>query len=167
MLANLILLAQQQMPDFPAEMPDAAAGALAAFGLVFMLFVALVGIAIWILVLYLVFSCFQRIPARHRQMEPWQVWLLLIPLFNLVWIFFVFPKLAKSYQSYFAEQGRTDVGDCGEKIGLWYAICAVASVPTSCIPVLNFLVSIAALVLLIMFLVKALTLKGQIPPGTA
>jgi len=30
MLANLLLFAQQEMPDFSAEMPDAAAGALFA-----------------------------------------------------------------------------------------------------------------------------------------
>ena len=73
----------------------------------------LIGMAIYAALLYLVFICFKRIPIEHRQMEPWQVWLLLIPLFNLVWNFFVYPKLAKSFQSYFAAQGRADVGDCG------------------------------------------------------
>ena len=124
MLANLLLFAQQEMPNFSGEVPEAAilGGLLFVIGVV-----ALVSLAIGIVILYLIFSCYQRIPERHRQMEPWQVWLTLIPIFGIVWIFFVFPKLGKSYQSYFAEQGRTDVGDCGEKVGLWYAICVVAS----------------------------------------
>jgi len=160
MLANLLLFAQQEMPDFSAEMPEAAF----LGGLLFFFFIMfLVGLAIAVVIAYLIFSCYQRIPARHRQMEPWQVWLMLIPLFNLVWVFFVFPKLGKSYQSYFAEQGRTDVGDCGEKVGLWYAICVVLS----CIPCVNYIAGPAALILLIIFLVKVLTLKGQIPEGAA
>ncbi len=160
MLANLLLFAQQDMPDFSGEVPEAAI----LGGLLFVIFIAaLIGLAIGIAILYLVFSCYQRIPAQHRQMEPWQVWLLLIPLFNIVWNFFVYPKLAKSYQSYFAEQGRTDVGDCGEKISLWYAICAALA----CIPCVNYIAGPAALILFIIVLVKAWTLRGQIPEGTA
>ena len=157
MLANLLLFAQQ---DFSAEVPEAA-----ALGVILFMVgvICLVSLAIGIVILYLIFSCYQRIPERHRQMGPWQVWLTLIPLFGIVWIFFVFPKLGKSYQSYFAEQGRTDVGDCGEKVGLWYAIC----VALSCIPCVNYIAGPAALILLIIFLVKVLTLKGQIPEGAA
>ncbi len=165
MLANLLLFAQQQMPEFGGEMPDAAVGgALAALG-IFLLFIVLAILAVYIVILYLLFSCYQRIPAQHRQMEPWQVWLLLIPFFNIVWNFFVFPRLAKSYQSYFAEQGRTDVGDCGEQIGLWYAILGAAGLVAGFVPCLGPIVGLTSLILLIIFLVKALTLKGQIPLG--
>lgn len=166
MLGNLTLLAQQM--DFSQDMPSDAAmgGAIAALG-IFLVFIVLAVLAIWLVILFLLFSCFKRIPAQHRQMEPWQVWLLLIPLFNIVWVFFVFPKLGKSYQGYFAEQGRTDVGDCGEKIGLWYAICVAANIVLSWVPCLGGIIALASLVLLIMFLVKVLTLKGQIPVGTA
>ena len=158
MFAHLITFAQQA-PDFGGEVPPEAAAALAVVFVVAML----VGLAIAILLLSLVFICFTRIPARHRQMEPWQVWLLLIPLFNIVWNFFVYPRLAKSFQSYFAEQGRTDVGDCGEQIGLWYAICTALCI----IPCVNYIAGPAALILWIIFLVKAMSLRGQIPVGAA
>jgi len=160
MLAKLLLLAAEfpTTPDFGRQPGVSPEGWLAGM-MVVILIACLIGLAIAIVLLYLVFSCFQRIPAQHRQMEPWQVWLLLIPLFNLVWNFFVYPKLAKSYQSYFAQQGRTDVGDCGEKIGWAYAICAAICI----IPCVNYIAGPAALVLWIIFLVKALTLKGQIP----
>lgn len=91
------------------------------------------------------------------------VWLLLIPLFNLIWNFFVYQKLPDSYKSYFSSQGRTDVSDCGKGIGLAYAISAAACI----VPCLNYLAVPAALVLLIIFLVKAMGLKNQIPEGLA
>lgn len=164
MLAKLIL-AQQQF-DFGRQPEPLPTEALAGM-MVIIVIAFLIGLAIAVVLLYLIFSCFQRIPPQHRQMEPWQVWLLLIPLFNLVWNFFVYPKLARSYQSYFTEQGRTDLGDCGEQLGLWYAICAAAATVVGIIPCLGMILGpvagIAALVLWIIFLVKALTLKGQIP----
>lgn len=158
MLAKLLFAQQDFNFDF-GQQPDVVAEGLLAGIMFIVLIVCVVILAIYVAVCYLTFICFQRIPPQHRQMEPWQAWLLLIPLFNVVWNFFVFPKLAKSYQSYFAEQGRTDVGDCGEKIGLWFAICYAVCV----IPCVNYVAGPAALVLLIIFLVKALNLKGQIP----
>ena len=170
MLTNLTLLAQE-MTEFTAEMPHVAAGALLAGILVAMLVGILIGVAIAAVVAYLLYRCFQRIPAQHRQMEPWQAWLLVIPIFNVVWMFFVFPKLAKSYQSYFGQQGRTDVGDCGEKIGFACAVCYAVSLVGGFVPCLGMIVgpiaALAGLVLLIVFLVKALTLKRQIPEGAA
>lgn len=91
------------------------------------------------------------------------VFLLLIPCFNIVWNFFVYPKLADSFASYFRAQGRTDVGDCGRGIGMAYCICAVCGV----VPYLGLLAGLAALILWIIFLVKAADLKGQIPEAGA
>ena len=155
-MAISMLLGQQELP------PEVGAGILAALGIFLFIGIA-IGLAIAIVILYLLYSCFERIPPQHRQMESWQVFLLLIPCFNLVWNFFVLPKLARSYQSYFAEQERTDVGDCGEQIGLWYAICTVAGI----VPLVNYVAAPASLVLGIIYLVKVLTLKGQIPPQQA
>ena len=147
------LLGQQEMP------PEMAAGFVAVIIGVFFVLVV-VSVVIGAIVSYLLYSCFERIPPQHRQMESWQAFLLMIPCFNIVWNFFVLPKLARSYQSYFAEQGRTDVGDCGEQIGLWCAICYVVAL----VPMLQYIASPAALILGIIYLVKVLTLKGQIAP---
>jgi hypothetical protein len=85
-------------------------------------------------------------------MEPGMVWLLLIPIFNLVWIFFVYIRLAKSFQNAYAAMGRNDQGDCGEKLALWYCISYVVC----CLPPVT-------LVLLIMTLVKFAGLKNGLP----
>ncbi|MDH7503268.1 MAG: hypothetical protein QHJ82_11245 [Verrucomicrobiota bacterium] len=118
-----------------------------------------VSIAIGVVICFLLMSCFKRIPAAHRKMEPALVWLLLIPGFMIVWNFFVFPKLSESYLSYFTAQGRSDVGDCGRGLGLAYAVCCVCSM----IPYIGILGGLAALVLLILYLVRAFELKRQMP----
>lgn len=117
-----------------------------------------VGLVIAVVICIVLSGCFQAIPDEHRQMQPGMVWLLLIPCFPLVWNFFVFLKLSKSYQSYFAAQGVDDVGDCAEKIGLWYAITVACSI----IPCVNYIAGPASLVLLIIYLVKAVELKKRI-----
>ena len=140
--------------------PDAGllAGAVVGlFGVIFCCGVVVI-LALHVLICYLLYNCFNAIPAAYRKQEPGMVWLLLIPLFHLVWNFFVYPKLAESYQAYFAAQGRTDVGDCGRQIGLVYCILAACSL----IPYAGVLTGLGALVLLVIFLVKAYELKNKI-----
>lgn len=140
---------------------DAAAGITAAAIFAFVLVVALVILAINVIVCAVLHGCFKRIPAEHRRLEGGLVWLLLIPCFNIVWNFFVFPRLAQSYQSYFRAVGRNEFGDCGAGIGWAYAGCMLgACLP---VPLLPFGIGLAALVLLVLFLVKAVQLKGQLP----
>lgn len=145
-------------PNFGGdEMPvGAQIGMLIAF-----VVVILISLAINVVVLYLLMTCLQALPPAYRQMEPGMVWLSLIPCFNLVWNFFVFTRIPKSYQTYFQAQGRNDVGDCGAGVGLAYAICAAVCI----IPCINYIAGPAALVLLIIFLVKVLGLKKQIKFG--
>jgi len=105
----------------------------------------------------------KEVPSEYRVMEPGQVWLLLIPCFAVIWNFWVFQRVPQSFHNYFASQGRTDFGDCGGQLGLWYAICGVGSV----VPCLQFVAGPAAFVLLLIFLVKILELKKQIHSGAA
>jgi hypothetical protein len=143
-----------QLPtDFSNEPPPevsgaAIAGALACYGVFFLIL-----LAVYLFVVYLLYTCYQRIPAQYRLMEPGQVWLMLIPLFHIVWQFFVVIRLSRSFQQYFAAKGRTDVGDCGESIGLWGMIFNLIG----CAPV--------GFILWIIYLVKVTGLKNQIPEG--
>jgi hypothetical protein len=123
-----------------------------------------VGLAISILVCFLIYNAQAALPPQFQRIPAGQVWLLLIPLFNLVWNFFVFPRVSESYQTYFNSQGRTDVGDAGRGLGVGYSICAAITViPCPCV---GGIAGLAALVLLILFLVKIYGLKAQIgSPG--
>ena len=86
-----------------------------------------------------------------RTMEPGMVWLLLIPLVNLVWHFFVVMGLAKSLGNEFARRGvQSSEAAPGQSIGMAMCICMCCSI----IPLLGFLASIGGLVLWIVYWVK-------------
>ena len=118
-------------------------------------------IAILVLICLGLSGFLKALPPEFRLMEPGMVWLMCIPCFNIIWIFFVYPRIARSYQNYFRAQGRYDVGDCGESVGLWYCICVVLSA----IPCVGVIASVAALVLMIIYFVKLFGLKGQVRAG--
>jgi len=115
--------------------------------------------AVNIVLIFLLYNDFTHIPRGFRKLEPSLVWLLLIPCFNLVWNFFVFPRMSDSFKAYFDSIGDTSVGNCGRDLGLGYAICSAASM----IPFVGCLTGIASLALFIIFLVKANELKNRIP----
>jgi hypothetical protein len=159
-------------PELYAQHADReAAQAMAAMMAVFFM-MAIVAVAISLAILavvaWLISGCLKAIPPEHREMEPAMVWLILIPLFNVVWNFFVLPKTSRSFQRYFAAKGRTEFGDCGEKIGLWCAICGAASLALQLVFRLNFVVGpvvgLATLALLIIYLVKVMGLKQFVTP---
>jgi hypothetical protein len=134
--------------------PDAAAvGVMAIAVMCALVFIAIMWAA-HVLICYLLWNDYKRIPAQYRKLEPGLVWLLLIPvpLFQLIWNFFVYLRLSDSFKAYFDSTGRQDVGDCGRNLALWYCILVI-------IPCLN----IVALILLILYLVKANDLKNRIP----
>lgn len=122
-----------------------------------------IAIAVSIVLCILFKKNYEAIPEAYRKMEPGKVWFLLIPLFNLYWIFVVVLGLSDSYKAYFDAQGDTSVGDCARGIGLAYAICTVCSV----IPCLNYVTGPAALILLIIYLVKVFGFRSRILEGGA
>jgi hypothetical protein len=141
------------------QMDETAIIAIAAVYGVILLGVLLFAIAVSVVIILLISTPLKAIPDEYREMEPGKVWLLLIPLFNIVWNFFVFTRVPKSFQNYFAAQGKNDFGDCGEKLGMWYAICVACFI----IPCVNYIAGPASLVLVIIFLVKIWDLKKQLP----
>jgi divalent metal cation (Fe/Co/Zn/Cd) transporter len=106
----------------------------------------------------LAFIVLNRVPPPCRTQTPGLAFLLLIPLFSLVWMFFVHPKVASSLQNYSEANGVLSHGDCGANLALWLCICAVCEI----IPGVGILSGIAALVLLIIFYVKAFEISSSI-----
>jgi hypothetical protein len=133
------------------------------FGLLVVVVMLVVALAVGVLVCYFLYQAARQIPAEHRKLGPSSVFLLLVPLLNVVWLFIVVIKLSESFQSYFSAQGRTDAGDCGYAIGLGWAIAVVCAV----VPVVNVLAGPAALILMILYLVKVTQLKALVTPQIA
>lgn len=156
------LLAQSSYSNYNSGAPSSTGGPDdAAFFVVFiviMLIALVVGLAIAIVINLLLQAPLKAIPQEHRQIEPGQVWLLLIPIFNLFWAFKVFLAIPDSFKSFFNSIDRHDVGDCGRTIGMWYAICVLCSI----VPCVNYIAGPASLVLLILFLVKMHGYKDEV-----
>jgi uncharacterized membrane protein len=123
-----------------------------------------IGIAIGVFICYVLYQAAQKVPSGYQTLAPASVFLLLVPLLNMVWLFVVVIKLSESYQKYFAAQQRTDTGDCGRAVGLAWAIASVCVV----VPLVNVMAVPASLVLMILYLVKVSALKQLVtPPATS
>jgi Domain of unknown function (DUF4328) len=120
-----------------------------------------ISLAIYLLVAWLIYRVNEALPAEHRKTESWQAFLLLIPLFNLVWNFIFLARVSAGLQSYFQSRNDTAAGDCGAAIGLWFSICAIGS----WIPIASCVAAPAAIVLLIIYLVKISGLRTRVLAG--
>ena len=96
-MLHLTTLAQASPQASPSEELVALGVILFAIG-----FMLLVTLLVYLIVAILLYGCLSRVPQEYQRMKPGLVFLLLIPLFNLIWNFFVFLRIPESYQAYFA-----------------------------------------------------------------
>jgi hypothetical protein len=86
-----------------------------------------------------------------RTMEPGMVWLLLIPIFGIVWHFLIVTNMAKSLAAEFARRGVPSPEPTpGQPIGMAMCICICCGI----IPFLGILASLAGLALGIVYWIK-------------
>ncbi len=133
-----------------------------AFGATFFIIVAIaliIGIGINVLYLLTLHRTLDQVNPDVRKMPPGQVWLLLIPLFNLVWMFIVAARISDSLALEYRRRGiQTDSDRPGYSLGLTLAILQVCNI----IPGLNYLASIPYLVIWIIYWVKMAGFKNQL-----
>lgn len=111
-------------------------------------FIGIVPVIFYILSLQ---NTFKEISISNRKMEPGNVWLMLIPLFGLVWQFFIVDRLADSLKAEFATRNIVvDEDRPGYSIGLTYCILFCCGI----IPVLGALASLGGIVCWIIYWVK-------------
>jgi hypothetical protein len=123
------------------------------FGGALMLVLVGVGIGITVAILYLLTlqNTLNAISPENRQMPPGQVWLMLIPLFGMVWQFIMVNRIADSLKAEFQKRGiHSDEERPGFGIGLTYCILNCCGI----IPFLGVLASIGGLVCWIIYWVK-------------
>jgi hypothetical protein len=85
-----------------------------------------------------------------RTVAPGLVWLLLIPLFNLIWNFIVVVAISKSLHNEFLNRKMNESPTPGQGVGL--AMCILSVV--SAIPYLRAPVGVAMLICWIIYWVK-------------
>ena len=114
----------------------------------------LIGCAIFLIpfIFYLLTlqKALNRCSPENRAMNPGMVWLTLIPLFGLVWQFFVVINVAKSLGAEFQKRGMAEEPQPGKTLGLVTCILSCCGI----IPFLGILCSLGALVCWIIYWVK-------------
>ena len=115
-------------------------------GLLFLCVIA-VGIA-WIAYLYTVLN---KCSPQSRKMQPGLVWLLLIPLFNVIWNFIVVNALADTLANEFRLKSiPVENPKPGRSLGLAWAICGACMI----IPIVNLIVMLPNFILWVIYWVK-------------
>jgi hypothetical protein len=121
-------------------------------------------IVIGIMLVPFIFYCLtlqkalNRCSPENRAMNPGMVWLMFIPLFNIVWHFFIVVNMAKSLGAEFQKRGMAEEPKPGQNIGMVMCILCCCGV----VPVLGILASLAGFVCWILYWVKIAGFSSKI-----
>ncbi|MGC2161074.1 MAG: DUF4328 domain-containing protein [Silvibacterium sp.] len=109
------------------------------------------GVILYVLYILALSRALKKCSESSRTIQPGTLWLLLIPLVNLVWHFFVVLGMAKSLGNEFRGRNILNVEpEPGKAIGMGMCLCGACSI----IPILGVLAGLAHFVLLIIYWIK-------------
>jgi hypothetical protein len=94
---------------------DMAAGIGMLVGALFVVIILLIPAIFYLLTLQ---KALNRCSPECRAMNPGMVWLMLIPLFNLVWQFFIVMNVSKSLAAEFQKRGMAEELNPGQTLGI-------------------------------------------------
>lgn len=106
---------------------------------------------------------YASIPEKHREVSLGEIWMLLVPLYNLYFAFVVFRGLATSFARAFDEEDIEEPTQRLMDLGTAYAALSLAGV----VPYLGVVTSLIALVVLVMYFVEAGRLRRVLTGPTA
>ena len=130
---------------------------MAGFGLIAIALILLVALAVAIMYFLNLQDTLKEVSMENREVPAVNAWLLLIPLFSIVYAFIFYPKICNSIKKEYEKRGWASSGDFGKNLGLAMAILGV----TVLLPIqaVKSVASIASLVVLIIFWVKMYNYK--------
>lgn len=131
-------------------------------GLIILLLVLMASITIAVFYLLNLQNLLKEISPANRQTEPSNVWLMFIPLFNIIYPFILYPKICDSVKKEFEQRNMAESGDYGRSIGITMPILSLCGI----IPILGSLAGIANLVLFIIFWSKMAGYKSKLMNST-
>lgn len=82
-------------------------------------------LAVFVFYLITLSNTLKAIRPANRTTEPSMVWLMFIPVFNLVWQFILYGKLKDSINNEYRSRGMTERSDSTYKIGIASAILLI------------------------------------------
>lgn len=100
----------------------------------------------------------KEVGAARQQVSPSNVWLMFIPLFNLIYPFILYPKISDSVKAEYSFRGMTPDGDFAKNIGVAMPILGLASL----LPYIGTIAAIANIILLILFWGKMSSYKNRL-----
>jgi len=153
-MTNSILL------QFSSSFNDGAAGAFLGMGIVLIIILAIaIGLIPQIFYLLTLQNTLKEVSPANQKMPPSNVWLILIPLFGMVWAFIVINRMADSLKAEFAKRNVVVEEDRpGYTIGLTYCILMCCSI----IPILGSLAVMGGIVCWIIYWVKIAGYKTKL-----
>lgn len=93
----------------------------------------------------------KEISPENRQMQPGEVWLTIIPLFGMVWQFFVVDRMSKSLKAEFLKRNIQIAEEKpGYSIGIAFCVLQCCGI----IPILGGFAGIGGLVCWIIYWIK-------------
>lgn len=123
----------------------------------------LVGLVVAIFYLLNLQQVLKEVHSSRRLVPDSNVWLMLIPLFNIVYGFILYPKICDSVKAEYEARGAHKPGDYGRSIGVTMPSLTVARIVIGfVIPIFSSLIGIANLVLMISFWVKMSGYKKEL-----
>lgn len=137
---------------FLLSRPSSAGGGLLAI-IFFLLF--LIPAIFYLITLQ---NTLKAIQPQNRKMPSVNVWLLLIPIFNFVWHFFVVINITKSIDAEYQSKGVNESSKGTYNIGL--AMCILYAI--NWIPLLSIITSIPTIICWILFWVQISGHKNRI-----
>lgn len=93
------------------------------FALIFLLAILIPGIFF----LLTLSNTLKTVSPSNRTIDPWTVWLMLIPVVNLFWPFVLYSKIRDSINFEYKSKGVADTAETTHKIGVVLSIAVLAS----------------------------------------
>lgn len=122
----------------------------------FLIFLVILGIGIaYILTLQRAIS---RCAPQNRATSPESAWLLLIPLFNMIWPFILYPRISETLEREFRARNLPIEPQPAKNLGLAVAVLHVCWF----IPVVHVFTAIAGFICLIFYWVKISGYSSQL-----
>jgi hypothetical protein len=101
-----------------------------------------------------------EVSVHNRQVPPVNVWLMFIPLFNIVYRFILYPKISESLRLEFEERQYPREGDYLKGLGLTLGIMGVVNILP--IQIFKTLSALGILIVWIIYWVKTAEYKNQL-----
>jgi len=133
---------------------------LALSGFFFVIILIFIGIGLTISILFLltIQNTLKEIKSTNRTVEPSNVWLMLIPIFNYIYGFILYPKISQSLKNEFEFRGLTENGDFGRSLGMALPILSLISF----VPIIGGIAGFANLIIWIIYWAKISALKNTL-----